>query len=135
MKILYKSDFYQISYDEKHQLMHYYHPAATFDMTPAQYQEELQAIIKYSLEYKPKLGLGDLRDFQFIITPDMQEWMDEQLQPVNQAINFQKHAVLLPSEFIVQLSVKQAVEINLDTNAKTRYFTDEQEAREWLFAS
>jgi len=135
MKTLYQSNFYQISYDEKHQLIHYYHPATTFDMTPGQYQQELQTVIKYWLEYKPKLGLGDLRDFQFIITPDMQEWMDNQFQPVIEAINLQKHAVLLPPEFVVQLAVKQAVEINPGTHVETCYFTDEQEAKQWLLTS
>ncbi|OJJ18467.1 hypothetical protein BKI52_22900 [marine bacterium AO1-C] len=132
MKILHQSNFYQIRYEEQHQLIHYYHPAATFDMTPAQYLEELKVIIKYTREYQPKVGLGDLRDFQFIITPDLQEWIDEHLYPITQEIKLQKHAVLLPPEFVVQLSVKQALEINPNKVFETRFFTNEQEARQWL---
>lgn len=132
MEILYKSNYYQISYDQTYQLIHYYHPSETFNMTPIEYLQELQATIKYSKLYQPKLGLGDLRDFQFIITPDLQEWINEHIYPIIQSISLQKHAVLLPPQFVVQLSVKQAVEISPNKSFETQYFSDESEARKWL---
>lgn len=132
MEILYKSKYYLIGYEEDNELIYYYHPPETVDITPDKYLQELQVFIKHALEYRPKVGLGDLRDFNFIITPYIQEWIDENLFPVMQEIALQKHAILLTPEFIVQLSVKQAIDESTEASIKTRYFPGEPEAREWL---
>ncbi|OJJ18463.1 hypothetical protein BKI52_22880 [marine bacterium AO1-C] len=134
MEILHNSKFYHIRYEKEHELFHYYHPPETLDMTAGQYLQELEIFIKHALKHKPKVVLGDMRDFNFIITPYIQEWIDEHLFTAMEAIGLQKNAILLTPQFIIQLSVKQAIEENPNATIKTRYFDNERAAREWLLA-
>ena len=134
MNTLRPNNYAQISYDKKHQLIQYDHPVQTFNTTPTEYLRELKALIKCSQQYKSQKGLGDLRDFQFIVTSNQQEWIHEHLYPITQQTSFQKHAVLLSAEFMKQLSLKQARNRHSKRGGETRYFANEWEAKQWLLA-
>ncbi|EAY28231.1 hypothetical protein [Microscilla marina] len=77
--------------------------------------------------------LLDNRNFLFSMSPDLQEWSAREIT----SKMFEKNpnirtAILVSSDFIAQLSIEQAIEEDEQTNETTKYFEDEQEAREWI---
>lgn len=75
--------------------------------------------------------LLDNREFLFSMSPDLQEWQANEIF-VKMVTPEVKIAVLVSSDFIAQLSIEQAIEEHDNAGETTRYFDDEQEAREWI---
>jgi hypothetical protein len=77
--------------------------------------------------------LLDNRNFLFSMSPALQEWSASEVTSKMFAKNPNiRTAVLVSSDFISQLSIEQALEEDAETIQTTKYFEDEQEAREWI---
>lgn len=90
-------------------------------------------------EYKPKSWIVDNRTLFFIITPDLQEWIDQEITPIFKSVSLLKMAVLLiedSSEHLFEnISMEQLMdEENTKAAWDTQFFSDEEQARAWLFA-
>ena len=101
-------------------------------MSSNEYIEELQVFIDLVKKHKPIRVLGDMVDFNFTITPQIQEWLNENLFPVYQEIGFKKIAILLSKGFFQSLSIQQAMQEENANSFQTSYFDDAVKAQEWL---
>ena len=92
-------------------------------------QEQRDAVIanNYTIEF----FLLDNREFLFSMSPDLQEWQANEIfaKMVTKEV---KIAVMVSSDFIAQLSIEQAIEEDDNAGETSKYFEDEQEAREWI---
>jgi len=134
METIYKSSYFEVSNDPSKQMFHFSYSEDTFNMQPAEYIDSLKDFIKLIYQHTPKFILGDMVDFQFIITPDIQEWIDGNLFKAYEEIGFKKIALLLSKEYVPKLSIQQTMEEDSTDSFKTRYFDNQNEALGWLFA-
>ncbi|HAS46587.1 MAG TPA: hypothetical protein DCS93_39255 [Microscillaceae bacterium] len=135
METIYKSSYFEVSNDPSKQMFYFSYSEDTFNMQSAEYIESLRDFIKLIYQHTPKFILGDMVDFQFIITPDIQQWIDENLFKVYEEIGFKKIALLLSKEYVPKLSIQQTMEEDSTDSFKTRYFDNSEEALTWLLAS
>lgn len=72
--------------------------------------------------------------FDYIISPKMQEWIDNHImrELINGGLN--RMAVILPESLFVQISAEQLFDEDntASSNLKMKYFSNEQEAKNWL---
>lgn len=132
---LYESPYHIISFDSRTQIITDFWTAETENMTDEEFQEEMLHYRKQVVNTQAPRVYANLLDFQFGITPKMQEWVDKEIIPI--ALKYiKKSAFLFPKDFIAGLSIEQ---LGNETESKTvkdagliRYFSDEKEAINWL---
>ena len=79
----------------------------------------------------------DNRENLFTMSPELQEWQAENI--VKKALahvpnpDSIKQAMLMSDDFMTSLSIEQAIEESSEMDDATKYFTDEHEARDWLW--
>ena len=132
---VYKSEYFTIWVSVDSQLVEYEFNSKTEDMTADEYIDELKEFIGVVELYRPQKVFGEMTDFKFAITPDIQDWINENLFSVYRRINFQKIAIILSKEFVSELSIQQTMAEETTESFLTGYFDNEEKAKEWLFSN
>ena len=101
-------------------------------MSAEEYIQELSVFIDLVRAHRPKRILGNMVDFRFPITPEIQAWVDENLFSVYREIGFEQIAILLSEEFIASLSIEQTMDSAGDNGFQTAFFDNEEAAKRWL---
>ncbi len=83
--------------------------ALTKKMTADNFKEQFMAYLKYLLKYTPKFVLFDMKEFDFPITPELQNWIDKEITSHEKKI-CQKQAILMPTELIAELGIAQTLD-------------------------
>ena len=79
MDTIYESKYLRVSHNQPNQLFYYVFDKKTEEMTNDEYILLLKDFIKLTRQYRPKRILGDMLQFNFVISPETQEWIDENL--------------------------------------------------------
>ena len=87
----------------------------------------------YLVDYKPVYQLVDERKSEFLITPDLQEYINEKLIKVGIMNGTKRVALIQNDDIFVQTGVEQTLENEQAKPLDIRYFNDENLAEEWLF--
>lgn len=132
MKEVYSSKYFTIWYDSNSNMVSYLFNEKTADMSKVEYIDELKEFIEIVKKYQVKRVFGEMVDFKFTITPDVQEWIDQNLFSVYQEVNFEKIAILLSKDFFSQLSIQQTMEDSTKVGFQTKYYDNKAEAMAWL---
>lgn len=82
--------------------------------------------------YKPEKILVDASQFDFLLLKEMQEWINRHVINIFNDINLKKWAIIIPPQFLNQVSIEQTMEANPDNTFETQYFEAESEALLWL---
>ncbi|EAY24720.1 hypothetical protein [Microscilla marina] len=82
--------------------------------------------------HQPRFVLLNLRGFQFTISPEVQDWLVENIFPFMETLKIEKVAIVTSLDALSHLSVEQTIEEDLPTSKITRYFQGETNARRWL---
>ncbi len=135
-----ENKFCTIQIDEELELYEQvWHPASE-EMEENEYKEIHSSMVTYikdNYSQAPLYWLLDNRSNNYSISPELQEWHAQnvfgQLAQILQHPERLKIAFLVSEDFITQLSNEQTIEEHKETEKGTRYFTEEQEAREWLY--
>jgi len=108
----------------------------TTNMDENDYKRILLRLAGFVEQYKAKKWLGDTSQFAFPINPQLQEWTALEFNSKLVKTGLQKMALVLPEEFISQLSVGQTVdemEVKGHENQFiTNHFSDVTSAKAWL---
>lgn len=95
-----------------------------------QFWLELASLVK---KYKPKRMYIDARNFRFVIVPELQVWMDENLSKVYVKNGLKRMVIVESSEIFTQVSMEQTLnETNSQNGFETQYFDDAEEAQKWV---
>lgn len=73
----------------------------------------------------------DTRKFLYTISPEIQDWVGENILSKLPELGVKRLAFLMSEEFIAQLSIEQTMD-NLGENCQMRYFDNKEEALTWL---
>ncbi len=129
LKILAEDNLWKLSYHETLQFFRTDWQAGEY-ISDEDFQEKMQEIAKFARVMKPKAFLANTIDFDYTITPEMQEWHNNLLFPIFEEIGLRKLALLVPTDLFTQVSIQQAYD---ETQAlQMLFFDDETEALNWL---
>ncbi len=107
------------------------------DMSLEEYYTTFDQIAELFAQHRVKKWLGDAVNFRKAVTPDMQNWVATVFTPKVIGAGLTKMAVVLPTEFIANLSLEQTVDEMQELNEQlfaVRYFAQLQDARNWLLS-
>lgn len=135
MQTLHHSDYVRISYHPEESILNYQWLNASRIMSESDFKKELEHIPKLSEEYKPIGFLEDNTQRDFIIKPELQNWISQVIAPVQINNGTTKFALTNPSSYVARLSTIQTMdEIKkyLKTKLDVEYFDEHQQAWQWL---
>lgn len=130
---LYESKFQVLTLNTSQDIIYEHWFSETYTMDDNEYQQEFLNLVEAIKDrYYANYWLIDLRNFDFIVDPELQEWHKDQV--FQKLFNTRKvyFALLQNSSFVNDLAVKQTFDEAEDLALMTRDFKDKEEARDWL---
>ncbi len=124
--------FRTLHFHEEQRLFEDVWSSNSYNMTQEIFKQATAQHYEARAQYEPSLMLSDTRAYVFAITPELQEWLAEEVKKHEANIPpLRKIAILVPEDFITQLSLEQSSE-EMNIDRRTKYFTDREEALQWL---
>lgn len=99
------------------------------------FQSDLLTFLDVIKQYKPVKNLWNLTDFAIVIDPEMQEWIDDNINQKEIEIGVRFEAFLMPGDLVEQLSVQQTMEEQYGQSIETQYFSERDTALKWLMSA
>lgn len=133
MKI-YESDYKIVHYDEGVSLMHIDWTPETINLNDETYRREASLLLDMVKKYRPKYFISDTRKFNFLITPETQEWLAVNILSQLSDYGIEKFAACTSEDMVAQLSIEQTFKETENTKMgyRTGYFANTEDARKWL---
>lgn len=107
MKEISNNKFAQLFWYEEDKIIEHKWKPVTEDMEDEDYKREMLNYVKLSYEYTPRLILANTSEFDYTITPEIQDWVTENIHKHNVKLGIEKIAFVLPEEIFAQVSVSQ----------------------------
>jgi hypothetical protein len=132
------SDFQTITYDETKQVLFAHVNEQTAFATTELVKEAQYAIVEGLRQYNPPYVVINLVELRFVVTPELQEWVNQEIIPHFFNSGVKKIAYIMPTEFIEKLSIEQVHDEvattlqNEGAETQTNYFDNESEALRWF---
>ena len=95
------------------------------------FQEALLKYVDLVKTHKPNAVLVNAEKLSFVIDPQVQQWVDENINAVTNAF-IKKMAVILPTNLIEQLSIEQVLDEKEAKKISVQFFDNYQQAFAWL---
>lgn len=129
---IYQSDYLQIDAFDEQRLLELTWLPATSHMIAEEYKNEHVELLKFMLAQKTEKVLGNIKNLGFVASPQVQEWMNENIFVPAMGVGFSKLAVVMSTEFLAQLAIEQVMDEEVGQQIMTKYFDDVEEAKEWI---
>jgi len=131
-KELYKNEYVAYFLDETKEMIEQIWTNSEGMMSKEEYKSIMLTHLKYVELYKIQKVLVDARELGLTLTPDLQEWIDENITArMNKYVKW--ISFIVPEELFAKVSIEQTMEEDEGKNIEgVHYFDDEQEARDWL---
>jgi len=108
----------------------------TESMSDVEYKQTFSSIADIIEKNNIKVWLGDTLEFKTPIVPTLQDWTANELNPRLVKAGLKKMAMIVPEEFIAQISVEQSVDEmnsrNIENQFEIKYFEKIEDAKIWL---
>lgn len=132
MSELYRSAYQRIEYDPAYSLLKRVLTVSQGTDNWPEHLLEWQEYASLVRNYQPENIIVDASEFDFLIHKEMQEWINRNVITVFNDIHLKKWAIVIPPQFLHQVSIEQTIEANPHNTFKTEYFETETEAMAWL---
>jgi len=130
------NQFMESHLDQEKSLLTTHWFPSTYDLEEDKYKKIVLEIADLVQEKRIKRWISYGKDFAFVISPELQEWVYSEFHQKLVQGGLQKVAVVIPSDYIANLSVKQTVgEIEknqLEVHLELRNFDEPKQAEAWL---
>ncbi|MEN8119215.1 MAG: STAS/SEC14 domain-containing protein [Bacteroidota bacterium] len=83
-------------------------------------------------KYKPKKQLIDYSEYNFKITPELQQYINDNLMKPAYEAGIRKVAFLLSHDLFSQMTIEKTMQKNTGHLFEIKYFNNFQKAKDWL---
>ncbi len=129
---VYECPSYTILFDQEKALMTLHWSAVTNTWKTEDFQNENKNIVSVVANYKPTYLLSLSQEFNYIITPDEQLWLVDNVFKPHYENGIRKMALLMSKDFFSQVAIEQLIdETSIIPNG---IFATQEEAEKWLFS-
>ena len=132
MSELYRSAYQLIEYFPEYSLIKRVLMDHPQNMGRPGFDQEWLEYAKAIRLHKPENILVDARTFNFIIPKEVQDWINQHVITVFNEVQLKKWAIIIPLQFLNQVSIEQTIEANPGNTFEVQYFEHEEEATQWL---
>jgi len=140
MELIRESKYLKNVFDAAHSLIENIWLPSTHTIESYQLEaivmEEIEALASLVRKYKPKLMISDERHRHFVYNIDMQAKVSMTVGIAMAEVQATKTAIILPDDFIANLSTEQTVE-EFDKNINpiaVAYFSNREDALQWILS-
>lgn len=123
-----------IEYFSELSLLQYHWQSSNIDMTEDEYKAEMLNILALFRQYQVQNVILNARKSQFVITLDLQEWVNKNIIAIAASEGLKRVLVILSDELVANLSMEQMFEEDSHKTFHTHYFSSVADAQEWLKA-
>lgn len=120
-----------IEYDKDLSLFKITWHIQTQDISDNKFKEEILNYLEVLRKNEPQFVLWNLFNLKYTITPEIQNWFDENIQKYEKKI-YKKQALLMPDEMIAELGIEQLSEEKYGKTINTKIFENKEKALIWL---
>jgi hypothetical protein len=135
-RTVYNSKYVEHYFDDNQQVFHSSWLPATEQMTEKDFVFEMEKWVELTLEAKPLYILDDCRTFFYTISPTLQTWSAQTLNPSWVRMGLRKYAHIAPEELVANISTLQFfdefLEMNLKNQYKIEHFSTLDSGLNWL---
>ncbi len=131
--ILLQTPFVDVHLDTEKKLFKLIWKEATEDMSPNQFQEVLTRYAK-ELDQRGTCVLHEMSQMKFIVTPELQDWVDKNINKKAISVGITKAAIVVSPEIFTSISVQQSLNKENAKTATIAYFDNEAKAEEWILS-
>lgn len=139
MKKIENSQYLEIFYEASNSLFAYRWKPENAHMDSQEYTSTMSHLVTLIVNNKGKRVLADMRDSQFVIVPELQEWNARNVFRYGYEHGMRVVAFVIREDLIQQLSIEQMSEEaqsqlkNIAGNElQVQFFLDKDEAYNWL---
>ena len=125
----FKSNFYDITYDEDKNFMEIKRYP---EDTDEEYKLSIISIGQIIKEHKPQYIFVDMSLYDYPINPQVQEWSTKYLSDLVIRLKTKKIAYLMPKDFVANLAFSDMLDNARKMGVYVKYFTSKDKAIEWL---
>ncbi|MBN2663859.1 MAG: hypothetical protein JXR68_09440 [Bacteroidales bacterium] len=131
---VFKNKFQVIKFDELFSIIEFsWLPGVTNKLNDKKYIEELKIGADYIINLKPQNVIVKYENFDYPISPDVQEKVNDLLLPAYFVAKIKKLAFLKPHDIIDVWAVEQIIDERMILHTfDTKLFSDEQKALDWI---
>ncbi|HYE55096.1 MAG TPA: hypothetical protein VD996_09645 [Chitinophagaceae bacterium] len=132
MQELHRSAYEFIEFYPEQSLVKYVVTRESRDMVWPDMQHALLQFARILRQTKPENVLVDAVHFEHLLFKDMQKWINDNLIIAMNEVKLKKWAIIVPHQFLTQVSIEQTMAANPSNTFEAQYFEEEEEARLWL---
>ncbi|WP_299460851.1 hypothetical protein [uncultured Microscilla sp.] len=135
METLFSDQFNDIIYNKENGIHYHILKPTTAQMTEVEFRQMLLNWKQLMFSHNPQSILVDSLNFHFPISPDLQDWVLQNITtPVLAIGSVLGYCFVLPEEFISQLSISQFTDEakNASSEEVMQYFSSREAAEIWL---
>jgi len=134
MENLFKSKFVSIDYSKEKELLSAKWTGNDEDLDDATLKSLFLKFADFIKFYKPQLIITDEVDRKIPYSIELQNWIANTTANAAISIGLKRFAIVLPKEFIAELSTEQTVEELPTIPFELKFFQSIEEAYSWLFS-
>lgn len=127
-----ETEFVDVYFNEENKQMSNRWKATTTDMDADGFKNVVLQMTEVVIKYKPVCMLADTLVYDFMVTPDLQEWSGVHYFAPAIKAGLQKLAFLVPSDYFTEISIQQMMDEEEALGIKVKYFDKEEDAVIWL---
>ncbi len=130
---IYKDKYQRIDFENDTKILSVEWFSENENMSEEEYKKASVSVPVYAENNGATKILINAINSKYIVTPEIQDWVNKNTVPKFLQIGVEKLAILLPAELFSHVSVEQIIDDTSEV-AKKRilYFDNEQKAKEWL---
>jgi len=132
MPELYRSAYEFIEYYPEQSLLRHVVTREGQHMSWEDARHDMLQLANIVRQTKPEKILVDAVHFNMPVFKEMQEWLNANLIVAFNEVHLKKWAIIVPTQFLAQVSIEQTMAANPMNTFEAQYFEDEVEARLWL---
>ncbi|MCU0444268.1 MAG: hypothetical protein MUE85_05070 [Microscillaceae bacterium] len=126
--------YVMIEYYADLSLLQYHWQAANVAMSEDEYKTEMLHILTLFRQYQVQNVILDALESKFVITIQLQEWVNQNIIAVAAAEGLKRVLVILSKDLIANLSMEQMFEEDPNQPFHTHYCPSVADAQAWLRA-
>jgi len=97
------------------------------------FKSDLMQFLDILRKYHPDKNLWNLALFEIIIEPELQGWIDKNINNTETDLGVKREAFILPDDMIIELSIEQTMDESYGKSIITKLFLNYEQAKDWLF--
>ena len=99
-------------------------------------EDDFRSSLLKSLEVmeqcNPDKTLWDTRELKYVIYPDSERWIDENINAREVELGIVREAFIMPSDFNIELGIEEAMDNEYGSQLEKAYFLTREQAMDWL---